>query len=100
MQNNAVRFNPDLLLNLVGWLRGLGLLTFGLWLLGWFLVIFNVWNSLNSTASPNPVSHLISLLQGVLNYLAFASVSLACWAAAETIYVLLDIEENTRPQSQ
>ena len=104
MLNNNLLHSPDRLVKIAVWLRSLGIVFLLLWLAGWVLVILGVWNTFLIQDNLHPdlsqtaqmIEAAMSSAKYVLGYLAAASTFLTCWGASEGIYLLLDIEFNTR----
>lgn len=104
MLNSEILHSPERLVKIAVWLRSLGIIFGGLWLVGWVLVALGVLNTFAIQDNLHPelsqtartIEATLSSLKSVMGYLASASTFLACWGASEVIYILLDIEFNTR----
>jgi len=104
MLNNNLLHSPDRLVKIAVWLRSLGIVFLLLWLAGWVLVPFGILNTFTIQHNLHPelsqtaqiIEAASSSIRGLIGYLASASTFLACWGASEGIYLLLDIEFNTR----
>ena len=101
LENNKFH-NTDRLIKMAVWLRLLGQTAFLLWLLLWALFIFQLKNTFTGTTDPYftlgflPLNIGLDLFKSLLEFLALAGSFLAALALSEIIYLLLDIEFNTR----